>query len=317
MGEALMNKHTTDRKFDAEASIPVFAFSGAASGKNTMKYAAIIDPKNAIRDNGSKAGLVTAEIDLGSFSEAERAALVACDCFRPSNLPDDAAFYHRYPRGVLDAPNLLAAVREQMAHAAWEREDHMKSVAADIERARAAIAAGKLPFCAYSEAKEIVSQMPEYLALKELEDRAREEEKAAKARAAEEARKAEEDAKSRRKAERIAWINAHGSARLRRCQAENIEHGAIYADERLAAERPGWLWWSDVPGDDSEPRNPNEAAFAMLDEARKTAPDAKLVYVASEAETDDETGEETKPAEYGYAALASFLGRQIVFGWPK
>lgn len=69
----------------------------------------------------------------------------------------------------------------------------------------------------------------------------------------------------------------------------------------------------DVRGSDFEPRNPPSEAFAILDEARKTDPGAKLVYVSADAETDD-YGDETAPEIKGYACLADFLGREIVFG---
>ncbi len=43
-------------------------------------------------------------------------------------------------------------------------------------------------------------------------------------------------------AERALWVEERGSPRLRRLGAEKIEHDAVYQDERLAAERPGWAW---------------------------------------------------------------------------
>ncbi len=111
-------------------------------------------------------------------------------------------------------------------------------------------------------------------------------------------------------AERAAWIRAHGSARLKRCLEEGIECGGAYRDERLAAERPGFEW--DTDGENKDPRNPPEAAFAGLDEARNVAPDAKLVYLVVDEETDDETGEVTGEGWRGYAAASDFLGSGII-----
>jgi hypothetical protein len=116
------------------------------------------------------------------------------------------------------------------------------------------------------------------------------------------------------KARMIAWINEHGSARLRRCMAEGIECTTAYRDERLAAERPGWQW--DTDGEDGAPRNPPAEAFELLDEARATAPDAKLVYLTIEEEVDS-FGDATTAGWRGYVAQAEFLGRLIRFGCPQ
>jgi len=127
------------------------------------------------------------------------------------------------------------------------------------------------------------------------------------------------------RAEMAAWIAAHGSKRLRRCLAEDIACGTVYRDERLAAERPGWQWSAaeavedeDAPIDDLPPRNPPDAAFAILDEARATAPDATLRYWVGPA--DEEVDDSDEDAETGdgrdreYVAVARFMDREIVFG---
>jgi hypothetical protein len=102
-------------------------------------------------------------------------------------------------------------------------------------------------------------------------------------------------------AQKRAWIEQHGSPRLRRMLAENIEHGATYRDERLTMERPGWEWMDrDEARSMDEPRNPPEAAFALLDAARATEPAAVLRYYARDEDRD-------------YAVTAEFLGRAIVW----
>ncbi len=101
--------------------------------------------------------------------------------------------------------------------------------------------------------------------------------------------------------ERADWIAAHGSDRLRACAAEGIKCEAVYLDERLAYERPGWKWYLDVPGEYNEPRNPHAEAFTILAEARKSVPSAKLVYAGDD----------------NYAAMAEYMGRDIVYGWPE
>ena len=104
-----------------------------------------------------------------------------------------------------------------------------------------------------------------------------------------------------------AWIASHGSERLRRCKQEGIECDSLYLEERIALDRPGWVYASDVEGDTYEPRNAKELAFEILDAARKTAPDAKLKWYKEES-TYDTTGRKC------YVAQAEFLdGYEILF----
>lgn len=126
-------------------------------------------------------------------------------------------------------------------------------------------------------------------------------------------------AKVRDVAEAKTWISEHGSERLQRCVAENIEVMAAYRGERLALDRPGWGWDADFSGVSKPPRNPPAEAFDLLDAARKSAPGAELVRweVERSDEDDDPDGEEERLAWAGYAAEAEFLGRTIVFGLPE
>lgn len=112
-------------------------------------------------------------------------------------------------------------------------------------------------------------------------------------------------------AERTAWIAEHGSERLMRLAAEGIEHWAVYRDERLGTERPGWHWHRKLPGDDQEARNAPLWALDLLDEARKVAPDADLVFWTVDEEYDYEADEQISEWT-GYAAQAEFLYRKIV-----
>lgn len=124
--------------------------------------------------------------------------------------------------------------------------------------------------------------------------------------------------------ERQSWIEEHGSDRLRRCAAEGIEHDAIYRDERLALERPGWSWYDDVDGRTCEARNPPGETFALLDEARKTEPAAQLRYYTVVHLHADDFADVCPDADEcpaydveTYVAEAEFLGRAIVFGAPR
>lgn len=118
-------------------------------------------------------------------------------------------------------------------------------------------------------------------------------------------------------ADKLTWIATHGSERLRRLVKENIEYGGVYFAERLVHDRPNWRVWDNIPGDEHDPRNATDNALDLLDEARKIEPKARLIYVTvdrNDAAPDDEN--ESKYAWTGYAALAEFLGRVIVFGGP-
>ena len=66
--------------------------------------------------------------------------------------------------------------------------------------------------------------------------------------------------------EKREWIEEHGSRRLRRCLAEGIECQAIYRDERIALELPGWEYGAVLGA--QEARNPPEEALDLLDAAR-------------------------------------------------
>lgn len=113
--------------------------------------------------------------------------------------------------------------------------------------------------------------------------------------------------------EKESWIQEHGSARLKRMYEEEIECEAVYQDERLAIELPGWYWYANVPGKVLEPRNVPEEAFAVLDEARKILPEAELkYYVETGEEDDDDLGVRVYVAYFN-----GFLGRSVVFGVPR
>lgn len=123
---------------------------------------------------------------------------------------------------------------------------------------------------------------------------------------------AKQAAEERETAVRNEWIAAHGSARLRRLVAEQIECEAVYRDERLALERPEWRYDDNsIRGAAEEIRNASEEALTRLDEARKTAPDARLVYWVADAD-----GEMDCEDFRGPVCVAEFQDRQIVFRPP-
>jgi hypothetical protein len=122
------------------------------------------------------------------------------------------------------------------------------------------------------------------------------------------------EAKAAALADRAAWIKQHGSSRLKRLVAAAIEHDAVYRDERIAHDRPEWIWSARAGiGALESPRNAPEAALDLLDAARATEPKSQLKYyrICREASDDDEDdGDEI--VEAGYVAEATFLDRDIV-----
>ena len=123
------------------------------------------------------------------------------------------------------------------------------------------------------------------------------------------------------KQEQLEWIEAHGSARLKRLVAEKIECDGVYRSERLSVERPGWRYSVNVPGEGHEPRNATEEALALLDEARKTEPTARLKYWVATLGEEDEDGYVEHEEEWrGYVAIADCpwdKSRDIMFGGPE
>ena len=101
-------------------------------------------------------------------------------------------------------------------------------------------------------------------------------------------------------ADAVAWIKQHGSERLRRIADENLlaTSMAVYRDERLAHDRPGWAWMpSKVILRD--PVAPGEEEFVLLDAARESAPDALLRYAT------------VGKGSGRFVAVATLVGRDI------
>lgn len=125
-----------------------------------------------------------------------------------------------------------------------------------------------------------------------------------KRKVADEAKREEELAEESRvramyELDRREWIVSSGSERLKRMLAEDIELNAAYLGERLMSDLgPGWYYYSSIPGSISDPRNPPEEAFDMLDLAREKLPDAELKFYER---------------LNCYVAYAEFLGKAVVF----
>lgn len=124
-------------------------------------------------------------------------------------------------------------------------------------------------------------------------------------------------AEADRQASKVAWITSNGSSRLKRMVQEKIACDSVYREERLAKDYPGWRFDYTIADNDAkydEPRNCDDDDFVLLDEARKTFPDAKLEFrkIAGEIEFDED-----EPADSSWSkvvATSEFEGKKIVFG---
>ena len=83
------------------------------------------------------------------------------------------------------------------------------------------------------------------------------------------------------------WIHAYGSTRLQKAVAAGMLYdcASILRDERLAMDRPGWTWASEMETDDI--RNPSESALDALLAAREKFPHAELLRVGTEVDDAD------------------------------
>jgi hypothetical protein len=92
----------------------------------------------------------------------------------------------------------------------------------------------------------------------------------------------EAEVRGRERQEATSWAIGYGSNRLKMAVKANVLDTAmgIYRDERLAKERPGWMWVTQA--DDSKLQkkavNPSEKALAALLEAQKRDHTAYLGY---------------------------------------
>jgi hypothetical protein len=113
----------------------------------------------------------------------------------------------------------------------------------------------------------------------------------------------EHAAKEKDMEEAATWIREHGTPRLRKALDLNLLSSsmAVYRDERLAEERPGWGWAGEMS--QKGIINPPEWALDVLAEAREQFKWAGLAY-------------EDSSAHRGAVVTSRFLGRPIVCRTP-
>lgn len=238
---------------------------------------------------------IKVDVDPQDLSPESRAAIVAV--------------YGQYPetlRGLCYERTSGAWAPHRVAHVGTLKIDAEPAeiTPRDIDAAIAAIVAARQTVVDAWEAGE-----PERIAAQELEER-EDRERAAQAAQREQERVQREKAEAE---ERAQWISEHGSARLQRLVAEDIEHDNLYYAERLAHDRPGWRYESDVPGDARETRNTRQSGLDLLDEARKTDEHATLAWWVITADCDYGDREVVWK---GYACQSAYLGRDIIYGVP-
>lgn len=243
--------------------------------------------------------------------------------------PPDGAYTAREYDAPQTAESLIQVEKERQAWLAdREAKAEAKKVAEREARVAELLAAGPESLVYWTGVKWVTSREADDLqkhlgdlyqkavSLAQSKTEAADAEKEAKA-AAEKRAQAEQAARER--AEIAAWAEQHGSPRLRRCVKESIPCRAIYRDERLALEYPGW----EVDGkhlptwDDA--RNPPEDALDLLDKARASLPAdwtdeerafAELKYWSGT----DEYGDTTS----GYAVLVEpgeWTDATLVYGY--
>jgi hypothetical protein len=116
----------------------------------------------------------------------------------------------------------------------------------------------------------------------------------------------------------LAWIEAHGSERLREAVRLGLldQSEKIYEEERLAAERPGWTWERECD-DCKEILNPSLDSMRAYADVHERDPAVTLVYLVSvehSTECIESPGECICEREItkGPALQSTFLDRSIV-----
>lgn len=313
-----------------------------------IKFTFNIDKTHAIKAGLREFGAVVRKFDLSALTQDDRDLLARhTDSVHSSdNLslrsPGNGSYTLTVPGDTVDA--VLAALRAGEAEVADKKakEDAdnerrlREAEAEDAETLRVEKTYGRTRGNLYCqqlvaawlptavEPQATVRRSPEWQAVN---DRLY-----AEAVAAKEKREADEAAKKKRekeaqvaRAERRAkeieaWAAAHGSDRLKQCVENGWECDAVYEDERLALEFPGWVWNDDTIPDLDEPRNPPADAVALFGKALATLPEDRRASADLRfwkvKETDEYDGETT--TQTGYCVEADpgpWTNSTIVFGY--
>ena len=137
-------------------------------------------------------------------------------------------------------------------------------------------------------------------------------EEAKQAAAHEEAVRRETEQKAKHIAERAAWVEQHGSQRLRLMLEQGYPLAETYRNERLAAERPGYRWAVEVCGSPDDIRDPSLEALLLLGEEQQSDPDAKLAWWGGDHYPDCDCDSGGREVPGRAVVMAKFLGRKIM-----
>lgn len=110
-------------------------------------------------------------------------------------------------------------------------------------------------------------------------------------------------------AARAAWIEKHGSRRLKLAAERGYMHDGIYRDERLAAELPDCTHL--VKPNIKTIVNPSEEALDLEDDFHgRGFPDARLVYIADSE--DGRSGEAVQIKDvFGKFTVYSLVSEEV------
>jgi len=132
-------------------------------------------------------------------------------------------------------------------------------------------------------------------------------------------REREKAAEKQYEVDREAWIHAHGSTRLRLLLEEGIKLDNTYRDERLRAERPGFVWYREICGKLGSVRDACETTLETLRRVRQTVSDVRLEYLRDAAHVEGCKHQEgydydgpLNPFKPTAVLVAEFLGATIV-----
>lgn len=297
-----------------------------------MKVAYFIHKEDALRAGQDRHGRIVVEVSAASLTPAQREELAQWGREKDVdfeigrwNFINGNRYYDPHPTEVSEAQAIKLideSAAARAAHMAAREEERREEERRRAEGRKADLSKPAESWISKTMSLKVGGRWivgwelgglyrddPDFAPVRAEAQRIAEERNAALIAEEEERQRVERENGEREEAERLAWIESHGSARLRRCVEEEIEHGAIYRSERLALERPGWEFYDQIPGTLDDARNPPAKAFELLDEARLCDPDATLEYLV----TEDETGDEP---DRRHVAVAEFLGRRIVYGAP-
>lgn len=149
---------------------------------------------------------------------------------------------------------------------------------------------------------------------KALEKRFAEEEKIKKAdlaRRNEEAEAKKEALKEQYEAEKLQWIEEHGSDYLKKAVSNGFDSQRKYVEERAAIEFAGFLVDFDGSAEWNDRSFPSEEALDILEQVKPMSKRATIVWIISRHDADPEWSDEQEEA----VVIRGFLGGELRSGY--